>query len=79
MVSKAYYVDDEHSNRRYSSRGFGYPLMHERMLSRASEGGGSRSFPPPPESKGNNQGSEQDVQPRRRIPVAVSASPRPIS
>jgi len=77
-MSPVHYSGEEDlSFRRYSNRGYDYPLSHERGVHRGI-GNGSRNYHlSSHDSRNNDHGSEQDSngQSRRRIPVAVCLQP----
>ncbi|CZR53312.1 uncharacterized protein PAC_03190 [Phialocephala subalpina] len=73
MVAQRYYEDDEPSFRRYSSRGHGYPLSHDRDLpSGPGHNVYSRSHMGSQDSRNGDHHSENEEIPRARsrIPVA---------
>jgi hypothetical protein len=73
MVTRgAYYDEDEQSFRRYSNRGHGYPLSNERDLPPTPHHGPyARSQHMSSQSRLSPE-QDNNAQPRRRIPVAVS-------
>jgi hypothetical protein len=78
-MTRGYFDDEEPSFRRYSSRGHGYPLSHDRELPpAASHGGygGPRNHQLSTHERRNGESQpdqDSNSRPRSRIPVAVSS------
>ncbi len=76
MVTRAYFDDEEPPFHRYSSRGHGYPLSHDRELPPAAGHGGyggPRNHQLSTHERNGDSPPDQDSNSRRRsrIPVAV--------